>query len=1064
MMKKYLFPQFLTIICLIIGSSSVFSQTLYVGAWNPILYPATVGQCGWETQDNLANGTRSNPYASWSKAWSLINAANSTNQTVEFLPDAYLQDVDYDGIVGVDNCLGHTMDALAVVGSSLNGLTIGGSTDGCGSYVNAGNGANALHFMQIDGADNITIHDIYFKNFAQAFTVTDAQNVVFTNCIFDKVNYGVTALDGILVVSQNRNTTVTFNNCKFVDNTHNSTVDAIKVESNSSNPLLRATVNFNGCSFVCNHKDNSGGAFMLTGRTIANALPTELNITGGVFGNSEVTSAGKGGALYIGNNCKVTIDGTKFYNNYSADAGGADGGGALYIFSDNTSLTAAARTEVTIANAIFYGNTCNNTTSGGAIALQGASGHTNVNRPKLSISNTLFEDNSAAGKGGAIYNSYGELNVDNCYFTGNSAGSGGAIYIKNATSVVNLTNSTFANDNTATTGKDIFSQVDILTNSNSFSSAANVAGNPFPPFPAIDLFDRANNASVGNSWTQVGAASIESNQLKLGASGGATDNWVSRTASGYVTTLTNGTDEISWALDAYFPVVSASPKKGYFILASNLADFNSASAKGYALSFATTGVKLISFTGGIKGTNTAIISGSALSSSQTVNVKVTYNPNTDEWKLFDAVSSGATGMTTDPRSGLTQRGVTTVNTTFTGDNLAFMGAYWTTSSVTSSNICNFDNLYQSVGTGIGSGWSGTYTSPVIDASNYDCGSYCAMTVPGACLAMQSTNFVCELPNALGAISGNVFVDTDKDGINDDSAPLAGMYVMLYDSVTNNVIGRTFTDALGNYSFTGLPDGKYFVLFAAQPTSTNPYPTAPDASTASAATDSDIAINSFSSPTITINSASGITNSTDATTPAMIYTNVTAGFRNSPIVLPADILSFSGKMTDCTTNRLAWTTAKEIGISHFEVYEKQNDNKYTFLGKVEATGNTANKTDYQFENQQLKQSSLYKLAIISINQELVQENVVEVTNTCYENMLLLNNPVSDKVNLQFFNAEGNEAQVSIFDMSGKRVDYQTINVVEGLNQSAIEVQNLAQGMYNLRIVYSSKAKVIRFIKD
>jgi predicted outer membrane repeat protein len=1056
-MKKYILA-LLLMYCFV----PTFAQTIYVGAWNPIIYPAIVGQCGWETQDNLADGTITNPYASWSKAWSLIDAANTMNQTVEFLPDAYLQDVDYDGIVGIDNCLGHTMDASAVIGASMSGLTIGGSTDGCGSYINAGSGSNAIHFMQINGADNVTVHDIYFKNFAQAFTVTDAQNVVFTNCIFDKVNFGVTALDGILVVSQNRNTTVTFNNCKFIDNTYNTTVDAIKVESNSTNPLLRATINLNGCEFICNHKNNSGGAFMLTGRTISNALPTELNITGGVFGNSDVTSSGKGGALYIGNNCKVSITGTKFYNNYSADAGGADGGGALYVFSDYTSYTTAARTDVTITDAIFYGNACNNTTSGGAIALQGASGHTNANRPKLTLTNTLFEGNSAAGNGGAIYNSYGELNINECYFTGNSAASGGAIYVKNATSVLNLTNSTFANDNNATTGKDVYSDVDILSSSNSFSSATNVAGKPFPPFPALDLFERANSLTVGNGWSQLGSASVETNQLKLGATA---NNYISRAVTAYTTSpsLTSGTQEIRWAFN-FYGVSLAAAKKGYFVLASNLEDFTNASAKGYAVLLLNSTIKLISFNGGIQAANTTIISGSTLASSQTANVKVTYNPNTDEWKLYDAISGGSLAMSADPRSGLAQKGSTTVNTTHTAANLGFMGAYWTSSSTFSSNIANFDNIYLGVGTGIGAGWTGTYASPVIDATNYDCGSYCAMTVPGSCLALQSSNFVCELPNATGAISGNTFIDTDGDGLNDDGAPLGGLYVILYDD-NGNVIGRTFTDASGNYSFTGLPDGTYHVLFAASPLSANPYPTAPNANNNSTpSTDSDIAINTFMSPPIVINSALGSTNSSDASTPAAIFTNVTAGFRNSPIILPAELLSFAGKIENCTENHLTWTTNHEQGISHFNVYERQENNEFALLGRVSAVGNTSELKNYQYDNEQIKPIAYYKLEVIDINQQMTNVNVIEVKNVCYEGITLLNNPVSDKVNLQFYNAEGNEAQVSIFDMSGKRMDFQTISVNEGLNHSAIKVENLSSGLYNLRIVYSNSAKVIRFIKE
>jgi len=60
---------------------------------------------------------------------------------------------------------------------------------------------------------------------------------------------------------------------------------------------------------------------------------------------------------------------------------------------------------------------------------------------------------------------------------------------------------------------------------------------------------------------------------------------------------------------------------------------------------------------------------------------------------------------------------------------------------------------------------------------------------------------------LGGISGTVFFDMSYDGVHDaDEGGLANWLVMLSGPVNTTIL----TDAAGNYSFTGLPDGTYTV--------------------------------------------------------------------------------------------------------------------------------------------------------------------------------------------------------------------------------------------------------------
>ena len=70
----------------------------------------------------------------------------------------------------------------------------------------------------------------------------------------------------------------------------------------------------------------------------------------------------------------------------------------------------------------------------------------------------------------------------------------------------------------------------------------------------------------------------------------------------------------------------------------------------------------------------------------------------------------------------------------------------------------------------------------------------------------------------GSISGTAWMDSDNGGDKDgNEMALSGISVSLHDAVTDAVIsGPTSTDASGNFSFTGVSPGTYYLSFSAFP--------------------------------------------------------------------------------------------------------------------------------------------------------------------------------------------------------------------------------------------------------
>ena len=72
---------------------------------------------------------------------------------------------------------------------------------------------------------------------------------------------------------------------------------------------------------------------------------------------------------------------------------------------------------------------------------------------------------------------------------------------------------------------------------------------------------------------------------------------------------------------------------------------------------------------------------------------------------------------------------------------------------------------------------------------------------------------------VNSIGDRAWYDADGDGIQDNEvaeAGLVGLDVTLHDAASGDALARTRTDGTGNYLFTGLPDGVYYVHFALDP--------------------------------------------------------------------------------------------------------------------------------------------------------------------------------------------------------------------------------------------------------
>ncbi len=201
-----------------------------------------------------------------------------------------------------------------------------------------------------------------------------------------------------------------------------------------------------------------------------------LTLTNSAINNS---TAPNGGAIALNGwgssdpGGTLIVTDSSFNGNVStagAIPGGGNGGGALYItggstatvsgstFSNNSSVNGGSihilGANLTVSATTFSGNVANNSAGGGGGGAIYVDGTKNFNGT-IDISNSTFTNNQSNQLGGAIFSfpeGTGSTIIDQSLFDGNSAtgsGQGGAIYHQSATSngALSISNSTFMNNN-----------------------------------------------------------------------------------------------------------------------------------------------------------------------------------------------------------------------------------------------------------------------------------------------------------------------------------------------------------------------------------------------------------------------------------------------------------------------------------------------------------------------------------------------------------------------------------------------------------------------------------------
>jgi hypothetical protein len=105
-----------------------------------------------------------------------------------------------------------------------------------------------------------------------------------------------------------------------------------------------------------------------------------------------------------------------------------------------------------------------------------------------------------------------------------------------------------------------------------------------------------------------------------------------------------------------------------------------------------------------------------------------------------------------------------------------------------------------------------------------------------------------------------------------------------------------------------------------------------------------------------------------------------------VVLPIELLYFTGEKLSCGTNYLIWETASELNNDRFEVERSNDAINFINIGVIKNIGTSTNRNKYNFNDTNPKQElNYYRLKQIDYNGEYKYSQLISVDNSCDKNV-------------------------------------------------------------------------------
>jgi hypothetical protein len=167
--------------------------------------------------------------------------------------------------------------------------------------------------------------------------------------------------------------------------------------------------------------------------------------------------------------------------------------------------------------------------------------------------------------------------------------------------------------------------------------------------------------------------------------------------------------------------------------------------------------------------------------------------------------------------------------------------------------------------------------------------------------------------------------------------------------------------------------------------------------------------------------------------------------------------------------IKWTTASEQNSDYFQIERSRDGIDWFEVSKVKAMGNSNTTKNYQFYDMTSGGNfeGYYRLKQVDFDgnfEYFDPKYILCGSNKITYDIEIFPNPVKEELFTGIRNSISGDGTVIITDFSGKMIKQEWVSLSDGYNLIALDVRNLSNGIYLIKIISNDVKFVGRFVKN
>lgn len=178
-------------------------------------------------------------------------------------------------------------------------------------------------------------------------------------------------------------------------------------------------------------------------------------------------------------------------------------------------------------------------------------------------------------------------------------------------------------------------------------------------------------------------------------------------------------------------------------------------------------------------------------------------------------------------------------------------------------------------------------------------------------------------------------------------------------------------------------------------------------------------------------------------------------------LPIELINFSGTCENGVV--LKWATATETNVHHFIIESSRDGVEWKTLVEVDAVGNSSVQNDYQWKDANGFSTLYYRLS--SVDNDGKTETFFPISMNCENtaiSWMIYPNPASTHAMIALTSTTDEETIITIVDMKGREIDSREVQIRYGNNLILMDVQQLSEGTYIIKINNQTVYKPLKLV--